>query len=118
MLALVRAAARELERGGVPARAVPLLATRPGVADQSGLDAAARAANLHGALRVRPGPLRRLAGGVPEIAGAVVCDDVVTTGATLVEAQRALRAVGVPVLGSATVAATARRGAEGRRRRT
>ena len=28
MLALVRAAARELERGGVPARAVPLLATR------------------------------------------------------------------------------------------
>ena len=109
VLALVRAAARELERGGVPARAVPLLATRPGVADQSGLDTAARAANLHGALRVRPGPLRRLAGGVPEIAGAVVCDDVVTTGATLVEAQRALRAVGVPVLGSATVAATARR---------
>jgi len=118
MLALVRAAVRELERGGVPARAVPLLATRPGVADQSGLDTAARAANLHGALRVRPGPLRRLAGGVPEIAGAVVCDDVVTTGATLVEAQRALRAVGVPVLGSATVAATARRGAEGRGRRT
>ncbi len=109
MRALVRAAARELDRGGVPARAVPLLATRAGVADQSGLDVAARAANLHGALRVRPGPLRRLAGGVLGIAGAVVCDDVVTTGATLLEAQRALLAVGVPVLGSATVAATARR---------
>jgi len=42
----------------------------------------------------------------------------VTTGATLLEAQRALLAVGVPVLGSATVAATARRVAGGGGRRT
>ncbi|WP_298759968.1 ComF family protein [uncultured Nocardioides sp.] len=116
--ALVRAAARALGEAGVPATCSPLLATRSGVADQAGLDVAARAANLRGAFRVRAGPLGRLASGVPAVAGVVVCDDVVTTGATLLEAQRALLAVGVPVLGSATVAATARRVAGGGGRRT
>ena len=70
------------------------------VADQSGLDAAARAANLTGALRVRS----RLDG-----RRVVIVDDVVTTGATLTEASRALRAAGAHVLGCAVVAATARR---------
>jgi predicted amidophosphoribosyltransferase len=116
--ALVRAAARALGEAGVPATCAPLLATRSGVADQAGLDVDARAANLRGAFRVRVGPLGRLASGVPAVAGVVVCDDVVTTGATLLEAQRALLAVGVPVLGSATVAATARRVAGGGGRRT
>ena len=39
----------------------------------------------------------------------LVVDDVVTSGATLLEAARALRAAGAQVLGAVTVAATPRR---------
>lgn len=108
-LVLVRAAARTLRRRGVPVLVAPLLTTRPGLVDQAGLGAQERAANLDGSLWVRPERLRRLARRVPEVAGVVLCDDVVTTGATLVEASRALQAVGLPVLGAATLGATGRR---------
>ncbi len=111
--ALTRAAAARLTSYGVEASCVSLLRTRRGLADQAGLDAAARAANLAGALRVHPDALRRLArrtaaGGVRP-AHLVVCDDVLTTGATAAEAQRALRAVGLPPLAVVAVAATRRR---------
>ncbi len=92
---LARAAAR---RDRLPVLAA-LRATRP-VADQAGLDAAARAANLRGALAARR-PLPGLT--------VVVVDDVLTTGATLVEATRALRAAGADVLGAAVLAAVGRR---------
>jgi len=40
---------------------------------------------------------------------AIVCDDVLTTGATAREAQRALEAVGLPVATICCVAATRKR---------
>ncbi|WP_134764565.1 phosphoribosyltransferase family protein [Nocardioides sp. 1609] len=89
---------------------VPLLRSRVGVVDQAGLDLEHRRANLAGSMACRPGPLRALARrGTP--AHVVVCDDVLTTGSTAREAQRALEAVGVVIAGIACVAATPRRAA-------
>lgn len=107
-LALTRHAARRLRDSGRAAGCVSLLRTRAGLADQSGLDAGARAVNLAGAFRVHPPALRRLARtGRPF--HVLVCDDVLTTGATAAEAQRALRAVGLSPLAVIAVAATLRR---------
>ena len=76
------------------------------VRDSAGLDRAAREDNVAGAMRAR-GPSR--------CARAVVVDDIVTTGATVREACRALDEAGWQVLGAAVVAATPRGGARGRR---
>src|SRR5690606_9889047 len=92
-------------------RVVDLLARRAGVAtarllrparraaDQRNLGRADRARNVAGSMRARAGAGRRV----------VIADDVVTTGATLSEAARALAAVGVDVVAAVTVAATPRR---------
>ncbi len=101
---MARVAARRLRAAGVPATVVPALRQRRRVADQAGLGSAARVANLAGALAVRRAGRRRLVG-----RAVVLVDDVVTTGATLVEAARALRAVGLEPVGAAVVGATVRR---------
>ncbi|WP_328399969.1 ComF family protein [Streptomyces sp. NBC_00390] len=86
-LRIARAAAAELRRTGTPATVLPVLRQRRAVADQSGLTARQRVANLAGALGVRAGGERLLAGG-----RTVLVDDLMTTGASLVEAARALSA--------------------------
>lgn len=96
-----------LARHGVDVRVARLLRTRPGVVDQAGLDAAARAANLAGSMTCPTPSLRRLARQVPR-GFLVVCDDVLTTGSTAREAQRALEDVGLAVVAVAAVAATQR----------
>ncbi|QIX28806.1 ComF family protein [Nocardioides sp. JQ2195] len=106
-LLVTRVAARELRRIGHRAEAASLLHVGR-VLDQSELDAAGRAANLAGSMWVRGRGLERLAATTGR-AWVVVCDDVLTTGATAAEAQRALRACGLGVLGAATIAATRKR---------
>jgi predicted amidophosphoribosyltransferase len=102
LLAVVRAAARRFPGASV----APLLRSRGGVRDQAGLTAVERADNLAGSMWCPTRRLRRWSG---RPARVVVCDDVLTTGATAREAQRALTASGLVVEGIATVAATRRR---------
>ncbi|MFE2809469.1 ComF family protein [Streptomyces nigra] len=81
------AAAGALRRSGTPARVAAVLRQTRWVADQSGLGSRQRLVNLAGALAVVPGGGRLLAEG-----GAVVLvDDLMTTGASLAEAARAVR---------------------------
>lgn len=103
--ALAGRAARTLA-GQRLVRSAGLLAQRRGLADQAELDAAQRAANLRGGLRLRSGvdSLRWR----PDGPAVVVVDDLVTTGASLTEAVRCLTAAGYEVLGAATVSATVR----------
>lgn len=75
-----------------------LLALRGSVRDQRGLGRADRLENLRGVMVARRVDGLRV----------VIVDDVVTTGATLHEAARALRAAGAVVVGAAAIAATPR----------
>ncbi|WTJ21850.1 ComF family protein [Streptomyces pseudovenezuelae] len=80
------AAAGELRRAGMPARVVAVLRQQRWVADQSGLNSRQRLDNLAGALTVVPGGGRLLAEGL-----VVLVDDLMTTGASLTEAARAVQ---------------------------
>lgn len=73
-------------------RTLPLLRRSGAAGSQRQMNRAGRVANVAGAMLAR-----RIA------APVVLCDDVVTTGATLREAFRALHAAGVRVLGAAVV---------------
>jgi predicted amidophosphoribosyltransferase len=70
------------------------------VADQAGLTAAGRLANLTGAVAVAPGRAGLLA-----FAPVVLVDDLVTTGASLTVSARAVSVAGGRVAGAAVVAA-------------
>lgn len=103
---LARAAGAE---AGV--RVVPGLARRH-TPPQVGLSATARAANIRGAFRARPG-LERRTGGVRAV---VVIDDVRTTGATMTAACRAVRGAigpGREIWSLVATVASARRAREG-----
>jgi predicted amidophosphoribosyltransferase len=96
--------ARRVARHDRSWAAVGALRHRRLVVEQPGLAAASRAANLAGALEVAPRWTSVLAG-----RRVLVVDDVVTSGATLAEAARALTRAGADVRAAVTVASTARR---------
>lgn len=98
---LVRAAVRA---PGMPAlTVVPALTHRRRVRDQAGLRAAQRRVNLRGALGVRPRFRRSVRN-----RSVIVVDDIVTTGATVTEAVRALTADGAHVVGICCLSVTLR----------
>lgn len=104
MAAIVRRCLRELSRAGVQARSARVLERARKVADQAGLSAGERAANLAGAFRVRNRAAHALAGRL-----VVLVDDILTTGATAAEMARALADWGCAPTGLAVIAATQRR---------
>ncbi len=100
---IARRAAAQLRARGLRVFVCPGLRLGRPVADQAGLDAAARRRNLAGAFEVR-GRFRTSLTSRP----VVVVDDVMTTGATLAESAEALRRADVDVVAAAVVAATSR----------
>lgn len=105
---MTRAAARHLRAVGYDAWPHRLLAIRGPVRDQAGLTAGQRADNLAGSMWCPSAAvlgLRRRR----DRARTIVCDDVLTTGATAREAQRALVSIGILPEAVAVVAATRRR---------
>ncbi|QKV94624.1 ComF family protein [Streptomyces sp. NA02950] len=94
------AAAGVLRGEGCSVRVPSVLRQRRTVRDQSGLGARQRLVNVSGALGVVPGGGRLLSRGP-----AVLVDDLMTTGASLAEAARAVSAADGLVVGAAVVAA-------------
>jgi predicted amidophosphoribosyltransferase len=111
---IAQESARIFRASGVDARVAPVLRVRRRVADQAGLGSAQRAVNLASAMTVRETSwFRRLgftARDLPLPRRCLLVDDVMTTGATLTEAARALRSAGIEVPAAAVIAATVRTG--------
>ncbi|MEU1617821.1 ComF family protein [Streptomyces sp. NPDC005722] len=95
---LALAAAADLRRDGLSVRVAAVLRQRRAVADQSGLGARARPANLAGALTAVRG-----AGRLLRTAPVVLVDDLMTTGASLAAAARAVEDAGGQVMAAAVV---------------
>ena len=101
----LRAAATKTGRGAgelVPGAPYQLPGIRGTSGGQKGLGRGDRAQRVRGSMRVRRGLF------APELNGrpCIIVDDVLTTGATVAEAARALRAAGAVVRGAVVVAAT------------
>jgi len=105
---LAAGAAGILGRAGVPAAVVPALRLSSGRPDSAALGAAERgvmsAGKFTADLHRSPAPR------APVVCAArvLIVDDLVTTGSTIADAARALRAVGLRVGGAAAVAGTQR----------
>lgn len=99
-----RAAAR-LTRAGTRCEVVGALRQRSGVVDQSGLSAAGRRINMVDGFLTTQRSIEKLlgsrAGGRPAV---LLVDDIVTTGATLASAARALTQQGIGVASFAVIA--------------
>lgn len=107
------AAARRAQEPGV--RLVRALGHRKRrTLDQAGLGARERASNLSGALRAHRRHRRRARPGTGREIVCVLVDDVLTTGATLAECERALHEVGCSVVLGLVLAVAPRPGAIGR----
>jgi predicted amidophosphoribosyltransferase len=102
---LARAAADALRAWGWEPQVARLLVAAGARRDSAGLDATQRRDNRAGAFRARPSVRPHHDPTSP----VVLVDDLVTTGATLAEGARVLRAVQVGPLSAAVVAATVRR---------
>ncbi len=111
---ICRRAAASARARGDDVRCWSLLTHRLPVADQRGLTAADRALNRADTLMLRSSGRHALER-APVLPRIVLVDDVLTTGATLMEARRALQDAGVPVAAFAAVAATRRRHRSGTR---
>lgn len=75
---------------GRPAQVVDCLRFNRQVSDQSSLDVQARARNLAGSISASAAPAGR---------DVILLDDIVTSGATILEAARAIAEVGSTVIG-------------------
>ncbi|HMQ37286.1 MAG TPA: phosphoribosyltransferase family protein [Micropruina sp.] len=95
---LARRTARGLARLGLDVRPRRALVLAGESRDQAGLGVADRTANRRRSMRALP----------VQAAQVVLVDDIVTTGATLTDAHRALGECGHRLLGAAVVAATPR----------
>lgn len=99
---MAQCAARELRRTGERARVAAVLRQRRVVADQARLSGRERLENLSGAVVATGGGRGLLA-----VAPVVLVDDLMTTGASLAAAARAVEAAGGLIAGAAVVAGPA-----------
>lgn len=105
---LAERAARDLVAVGLDATALPALRRVRSTRDQAGLGALERRTNVAGAFAADPAVVARcVRAGIEEV---IVVDDVLTTGASVREAVRALAAAGVRTSAVVVVAHTPRPG--------
>jgi predicted amidophosphoribosyltransferase len=100
--AIVRAATEQLEGRERPVSVLPALTTRRAYRAAKSLGRSERLRALEGAFDAGPPSARSV---LRPLTAVIVVDDVLTTGATVTEAVRALRAAGIEPAGVAVVAA-------------